>query len=47
MAAQTVNLRYFVDNNDDDDFSESDSDRELFIALTQFLFEYGHSRGYY
>jgi uncharacterized sporulation protein YeaH/YhbH (DUF444 family) len=36
-----------LDNNDDDDFSESDSDRKLFIALTQFLFEYGHSRGYY
>ena len=45
MAVQRVHLRVrFADT--ESVFSDYE-DRELFIALTQWLFDFGHSRGYY
>ena len=47
MAVQRIALRVtFRSDINDDDLTESDSDRELFIELTQFLWEYGRTRGY-
>lgn len=46
MAVQRVNLRVrFADN--EDAFSDDEEDRDLFIALSQFLWNYGHAHGYY